>query len=158
MKQMGGLKIYGSLMMRHDHIILNNWLINSDWEYVDYVAPALLPDSFYEIGKMGIDYKCYDIDPKFKNNPDYHVCDVIFDPVRLRDRIINFNAHKMYPIGKVHKGEFMIAGTTFGHNGDCNNISSIDQLVNQNELHTVYKSSHIPTNHIEYFMVWGRND
>lgn len=144
--------------MRHDHAVLYNWLMDSDWLHADYVAPAILPEEFYLMRNFDVDYKCYDRDPRFKKYTDYQVCDVIFDPVKLGKTIINFNAHKMYPIGKVHKGEFMIAGTTLGHNGDCNIISSIDQLVNQNELHTVYKSSHIPTPRIEYFMVWGRND
>lgn len=145
-------------MMRHDHSILYQWLVNSDWDHVDYVAPAILPQEFYYINSLGITYRCYDLDPRFKNNKDYQICDVIFDPVKLGPTVINFNAHKMYPIGKVHKGEFMIAGTSFGHNGDCNSISSCQQLIEQNELHTVYKYTHIPTNRIDFFMVWGRND
>ena len=144
--------------MRHDHAVLHHWLIDSGWDHVSYVAPAILPQEFYDVRSLGIEYKCYDLDPRFKNNKDYKVCDVIFDPITLGETIINFNAHKMYPIGKVHKGEFMIAGTSFGHNGDCNIISSCDQLIEQNGLHTVYKSSHIPTNRISFYMVWGRND
>jgi len=158
MKQRDGQKNYGSLMMRHDHSVLYHWLMNSDWVHADYVAPAVLPEEFYLMKNLGMTYKCYDMDPRFKNNRDYQICDVIFDPVKLGSTVINFNAHKMYPIGKVHKGEFMIAGTTFGHNGDCNIISSLEQLIEQNELHTVYKTGHIPTNRVEYFMVWGRND
>lgn len=144
--------------MRSDHNTLYQWLIESDWDSVSYVAPGMLPEEFYRIRSMGINYTCYDIDPRFKNNPDYKVCDVIFDHVDIGTQIINFNAHKMYPLGKVHNGEFMIAGTSFGHNGDCNVISSCDQLIEQNELHTVYRTAHVPTNRIEYFMVWGRND
>lgn len=145
-------------MMRHDHFQIYNWLINSDWNHVDYVAPGVLHDRFYLVPDVGITYTCYDSDPRFKNNKDYKVCDVIFDPVSLGETVINFNAHKMYPIGKVHKGEFIITGTSLAHNGDCNVISSCDQLIEQNLLHTVYKKAHIPTNRLEYFMVWGRND
>lgn len=143
--------------MRHDHRKLYEWLIDSDWEDVSYVAPAMLPDEFYRVSNMGISYRCYDIDPRFKNNPDYKVCDVIFDPINLGNTVINFNAQKMYPIGRVHVGEFMIAGTSLAHNGDCNVISSCEQLIEQNNLHKIYKTAHIPSNGIDYFLVWGSN-
>lgn len=158
MKRKGGLKLCGNHTMRYDHLIIHDWLTNSNWEYVDYVAPAILPEIFYKMKTLGIDYKCYDIDPMFKNDPNYQVCDVIFDPIKLRSNIINFNAHKMYPIGKVYKGEFIITGTSSNDNGDCNPVYSVDQLIEQNGLHTIYDTEYMKFNNISVSIVWGRND
>jgi hypothetical protein len=153
MKQMVGLKIYGSLMMRNDHRIVFNWLIESEWDSVAFVATGILHKKFYSIQALGIEYHCYDLDPGFTRE-DYVLCDVIFDPIKLSKNIINFNAQKMYPIGKVHKGEFIIIGSSDKHPGDCNVVTSCDQLIEQNEIHTVIKTIEIPN----YSIVWGRND
>ena len=153
MKQMVGLKTCGSLMMRNDHRIVFNWLIESGWDSVSFVATGILHKNFYSIHSLGIEYHCYDIDPGFTRE-DYVLCDVIFDPIKLSKNIINFNAQKMYPIGKVHKGEFIIIGSADKHPGDCNVVTSCDQLIEQNEIHTVIKTIEIPN----YSIVWGSND
>lgn len=132
--------------------------MESDWEHAFMVAPGDLPWQYEELRKVGISYHCYDIDPKYSSYEHYTICDPIFDPISLGQTIVNFNAQKMYPIGKVYKGEFIIVGSNLQHNGDCNVVSSCDQLIEQNLLHTVYKKAYIPINRLEYFMVWGRND
>lgn len=154
MMQEDGLKNYGNLMIRYDHAILYEWLLLSDWDHVDYVAPAILPQAFHSVTNFGMTYKCYDRDPSFNEDPNYQVCDVVFDQVNLGNKIINFNAHKMYPLGKIYKGEFMIVGMPFHHNGDCNGVNSCEQLIEQNELHTIHETYRVK----DYFLVWGRND
>jgi hypothetical protein len=153
MKQMVGLKNYGSLMMRSDHRIAFDWLMESGWDNVSFVAAGRISDRFYSIINLGIDYHCYDMDPVIVRD-DYTLCDVIFDPITLSKNIINFNAQKMYPLGKVHKGEFIIIGSSDRHPGDCNIVTSCKQLIEQNEIHTVIKAIDIPN----YSIVWGRND
>lgn len=145
-------------MMRHNYRIPYDWIMESDWDNVSLVAPADLPWEYENISRMGISYHCYDIDPRYSSYETYTICDPIFDPVTLSRCIVNFNAQKMYPIGKVYKGEFIIVGSDTMHNGDCNVITSCEQLIEQNELHTVYKKLEIPTNRNTFYFVWGEND
>lgn len=158
MKQMVGLKNYGSRMIRYEYGIPFGWILESDWDFAHLVAPADLPSEYNSLIDAGINYHCYDIDPKYKSYPKYTICDPIFDPVELGQTIVNFNAHKMYPIGKVHKGEFIIVGSDDEHNGNCNIIRSCDQLIEQNLLHTVFKKEIFRTNRCNYYFVWGNND
>lgn len=134
------------------------WICSSNYDLISIVAPNILPIEFSLLKTLGIDYRCYDRDPKFKDVSDYTVCDPIFDDIELCGLILNFNTEKMYPIGKVYRGEFIICGSDEYHPGNCNFIKSCEQLIEQNELHTVYRKSHIPTNRCNYYFVWGRND
>ena len=153
MKQMVGLKNCGNRMMREDHRIVFDWLMESDWDEVSLVATGRISEKFYSIKNLEMNYHCYDMDPAIVRN-DYTLCDIIFDPVKLSKNIINFNAQKMYPMGKLHKGEFIIIGSADKHPGDCNVITSCRQLIDQNEIHTVIKTIEIPN----YSIVWGCND
>lgn len=141
-----------------------DWIILSDNDIVSMIAPGILPEYYEKLQKSyGINYHCYDYDPKFAEVDGYTVCDVVFDGVELPGLIVNFNAHKMYPLGKMFRGEFIIMGNDFEHNGDCNPIYSCQQLIEQNNIHTVYKMAvsdhwgHEQFNHNNY-MIWGRND
>lgn len=140
-------------MMREDHRIVFDWLMESDWDEVSLVATGRISEKFYSIKNLEMNYHCYDMDPAIVRN-DYTLCDIIFDPVKLSKNIINFNAQKMYPMGKLHKGEFIIIGSADKHPGDCNVITSCRQLIDQNEIHTVIKTIEIPN----YSIVWGCND
>jgi hypothetical protein len=153
MKQMVGLKNCGNRMIREDHRIVFDWLMESGWEEVSLVATGRISDRFYSIKSLGMGYHCYDMDPAIVRN-DYTLCDVIFDPITLSKNIINFNAQKMYPMGKVHKGEFIIIGSADKHPGDCNIVTSCQQLIDQNKIHTVIRTIEIPN----YSIVWGCND
>lgn len=141
-------------MMNKDHEIVFDWLLESGYDRVSYVAPGRLPKKFYSINQIGVSYHCYDMDPIFKNRTDYTICDIIFDYVNLDGLMINFNAQKMYPIGKVHVGEFIIVGSNDRYPGDCNPVTSCQQLIDQNNLKTVYNSIEIPN----YCIVWGSNE
>ena len=158
MKQRDGLKLCGSLMMRHNYQVPFDWIMRSDWDNVSLVAPGDLPWQYTDLHKLGIRYKCFDIDPIFTGREYYQICDPIFDTVEMSDCIVNFNAQKMYPLGKVYKGEFIIVGSDISHNGDCNIITSCDQLVEQNMINTILETKAIPTNRCTYYFVWGRND
>lgn len=158
MKQKDGLKHYGSLMMKPNYQTPFDWIIESEWDNVSFVAPAELPWEYHDLPKLGINYCCYDIDPVYSDYEYYRICDPIFDPVDLAHFIVNFNAQKMYPIGKLYKGEFIIVGSDIAHNGDCNIITSCEQLIEQNMLHTVFDKKSIVTNRCTYHFVWGRND
>ena len=46
--------------------------------------------------------------------------------------------HYIDPSGKMHKGILILRGDDKEHNGDCNPITSVNQLIEQNEIETVY--------------------
>jgi hypothetical protein len=141
-----------------------DWIILSDNDVVSFVAPATLPDYYEKLNKSyGINYHCWDSDPKFKNNSKYTVSDVVFDSVILPGLIVNFNSHKMYPVGKLFRGEMILMGSDNCHNGDCNPVYTCEQLIEQNDIHTVYKmaiADHWGHEQFKYktYMIWGRND
>jgi hypothetical protein len=140
------------------------WIILSDNDSSSFIAPGILPEYYQQLRKSyGIDYKCYDYDPKFRNIENYVIKDVIFDSVDISGLIVNFNCHKMYPIGKIFSGEMILIGSDNRHNGDCNPILDVQQLIEQNNIHTVYRkaiATHYGHEQFNYktYMVWGRND
>lgn len=139
------------------------WIILSDCDVVSMIAPAVLPEYYNNLRSLGIDYHSYDYDPKFNNNHEYTVGDVIFDGMVLSGLLVNFNAQKMYPIGKIHTGQMIICGSDRAHNGDCNVVTSCEQLIEQNNIHTVYgqmTANHNGYNKLDHtvYLVWGRND
>jgi hypothetical protein len=139
------------------------WILLSDNDTVSMVGPGVLPEYFKNLQDMAINYHCWDYDPKFANNSQYSVNDVIFDNVTLPGLIVNFNAQKMYPIGRLFKSEMILIGSDAAHNGDCNIITSCEQLIEQNNLHTVYGraiADHYGFERYNHrlYMVWGRND
>ena len=156
MKQKVGLKKCGSLTMRVDNQLAYDWLMESQWEQVSYIAPGEIPDRFLMVDKLGIKYNCFDMNPMY--NGKFIICDVIFDyPKGIYNNILNFNCHKMYPIGKLYRGEFILIGSDDRHPGDCNPVDSCDQLIEQNLLTTVYKQEKVSTDRNNFYIVFGNN-
>jgi len=156
MKQMVGLKNYGSLTMRVDNQLAYDWLMESEWEQVSYIAPGEIPHRFLMVDRLGIEYNCFDMNPMYKGK--FIICDVIFDyPEGIYNNILNFNCHKMYPIGKLYRGEFILIGSDDRHPGDCNPVDSCDQLIEQNLLTTVYKQAKVSTDRNNFYLVSGNN-
>ena len=58
-----------------------------------------------------------------------------------------------WPIGKIYKGDMILIGDNDMHNGDCNPISSHEQLIEQNGITEVYNKI-IDGKH---FIVYGSN-
>ena len=64
----------------------------------------------------------------------------------------------MWPLGKLFKNrEFILIGDDEGHNGDCNPITSCEQLVKQNNIVEVYDTRIIKRWQGQYYIVHGIN-
>jgi hypothetical protein len=147
------------MMMRPNYEIPFRWIMEeSNWDKFSIIAPGDLPWKYDSLRKLGITFRCYDIDPRYRESEFYSVLDPVFDPVQLERCILNLNAQKMYPLGKLYSGEFIIVGSDTAHNGDCNVITSCEQIIEQNCITEVMKTESVVTSRNSYFFVWGRND
>lgn len=114
----------------------------------------------FDIAVTAIDY-----DPKFANDQIYRVWntfehkenyivkDFIFDKVEFGECVVNFNCEKTYPIGRIYKGDMVLIGDNDQHNGDCNPISSFEQLIEQNKITEVFEQYQDD----KHFIVYGTN-
>jgi len=104
------------------------------------------------------DVDMIDYDIRFNEDEEVICKDVVFDEVEFKDLIINYACEKMWPIGKIYKGkEFILVGDNDYHNGDCNPITSCEQLAEQNELTEVYAQSEFKRWRGKYYVVYGVN-
>ena len=106
---------------------------------------------------MEIDNINYDIN--FRDMPSVICKDFVFDKVKLHACVLHYNCEKTYPVGKIHKGIFILRGDDENHNGDCNPIHSIDKLVEDNELTEVFDSFEMQNKNKNYkhYCVYGTN-
>ena len=106
---------------------------------------------------MEIDNINYDIN--FRDMPSVICKDFVFDKVKLHACVLHYNCEKTYPVGKIHKGIFILRGDDENHNGDCNPIHSIDKLVEDNELTEVFDSFQMQNKNKNYkhYCVYGTN-
>lgn len=102
-----------------------------------------------------IDVNAIDYDPKFfgSGGSGYEVKDCIFDEVEFGECVVHFNCEKTYPIGRLYKGDMILIGDNDRHNGDCNPVTSCEQLIEQNQIVEVFEQ-YINGKH---FIVYGTN-
>tara|TARA_B100000214_G_C23601082_1_gene460732 strand:+ start:55 stop:474 length:420 start_codon:yes stop_codon:yes gene_type:complete len=135
---------------------LFDWVINHD-----EISMLCCPNFriVNTIKKLGIVVDNINFDINFKDMPNVICRDFVFDEVQLRECVINFNCEKTYPVGRIHKGVFILRGDDKEHNGDCNPIFSFDDLVKQNNLTEVYDVHEIKYKNKNYnhYYVYGSN-
>ena len=135
---------------------LFEWIVNHD-EISLLCCPSFM--FVNTIKKLGIELENINYDINFKDMPNVICKDFVFDGIDLKECVIHFNCEKTYPVGRMHKGTFILRGDDKEHNGDCNPIYSIDDLVEQNQLSEVFdhyqkRSKNKKYNH---FFVYGTN-
>lgn len=135
---------------------LFEWIINHD-EISLLCCPSFI--FVNTIKKLGIELENINYDINFKDMPNVICKDFVFDNIDLKECVIHFNCEKTYPVGRMHKGTFILRGDDKEHNGDCNPIYSIDDLIEQNQLSEVFdhyqkRSKNKKYNH---FYVYGTN-
>ena len=108
---------------------------------------------------MGIHVDNINFDINFRDMPNVICKDFVFDEVDLRECVLNYNCEKTYPIGRLHTGALILRGDDKEHNGDCNPIYSIEQLVEENNLTEVFDYYSIRNNRKKYthYYVYGTN-
>ena len=124
-----------------------------EYENITFVACGDKSNIITDLESMDINIRAYDYDPFFKDYKNYIIKDFIFDNVDFDECVVNFNCEKTYPLGKVYKGDMILIGDNDCHNGDCNPITSTQQLIEQNDIKTVYKE-YVDGKH---FIVHGTN-
>ena len=109
--------------------------------------------------KMGIHVDNINFDINFRDMPNVICKDFVFDEVDLQECVLNYNCEKTYPIGRLHTGALILRGDDKEHNGDCNPIYSIEQLVEENNLTEVFDYYSIRNNRKKYthYYVYGTN-
>ena len=139
-------------MNKLDLMILSE-ITDRGFESVTFVGANERDLLLRNIKGLGIDVDFVDSDPKFHNPRD-----AVFDDIDFKELVVVFNAEKHYPIGKIHKGNFIIIGDDDHHNGDCNPITCTSQLVDQNDITDYWFNYTIPKsdNH-NWFVIGGSN-
>ena len=135
---------------------LFEWIINHD-EISLLCCPSFI--FVNTIKKLGIELENINYDINFKDMPNVICKDFVFDNIDLKECVIHFNCEKTYPVGRMHKGTFILRGDDKEHNGDCNPIYSIDDLIEQNQLSVVSDHYQKPSKNKKYnhFYVYGTN-
>lgn len=132
---------------------LFDWILNHD-EISILCCPKF--NLVKTIRKLGIEVDNINYDINYRDMPNVICNDFVFDNVRLKECVLHYNCEKTYPVGKMHKGIFILKGDNKEHNGDCNPIFSIEDLIEQNEITEVFDSQ-ITTNRYTQFLVYGTN-
>ena len=129
---------------------LFEWVVNHD------IISILCCPNFRVVNtikKLGIQVENINFDINFKDMSNVICNDFVFDNVRLNECVVNYNCEKTYPVGRMHKGIFILRGDDKEHNGDCNPIYSVYDLIEQNnaqssnqyELFLIETSLPVPT-------------
>lgn len=135
---------------------LLQWIVNHD-EISLLCCPSFLFAN--KLKKLGIDVDNINYDINFSDMPSVICKDFVFDDVKLKSCVVNYNCEKTYPVGRLHEGVFILRGDDKEHNGDCTPIYSVDQLVEENNLTEVfdhYQIKHKNKNYTHY-CVYGTN-
>ena len=106
-----------------------------------------------QLRSMGIKVHCVNYDINYKDREDVICADAIFDEVEFKGCVVHWNCEKTFPIGQVHRGEFILRGDHKEHNGDCNPIYNHAQLMTQNGLFNLYDKYHDDT----HTYIYGNN-
>lgn len=140
------------------HQLFNN-IFNDNLHFMCSWFIGLEYDTFEKLG-----YNCnyYDID-KFVCDANRHLTDnvynidVVFDNITIDNGIIiNKYCENTYPLGKIYKGTFILIGSDNPHLANINNITSCDQLIEQNNITKVIDTKHFKMKH-NYYLVSGCN-
>ena len=128
--------------------LLLDTIIENGYDSISLVACNEREDLIYKLEGLGLEVDVVDYDPKFSFPRD-----AIFDNIKFKELVIDFNAEKHYPIGKVYKGDMIVIGDNDNHNLDCNPIDNVDILIEQNEIKTIDFTYNIG----KWFVVKGNN-
>ena len=135
---------------------LFDWIINHD-EISVLCCPNF--NLVRTIKKLGIYVDNINFDINYKDMPNVICSDFVFDDIQLKDCILHYNCEKTYPVGKIHKGVFILRGDDKEHNGDCNPINSVEKLIEDNEITEVYDTYVLKNQNRKYnhYYVYGTN-
>ena len=113
-----------------------------------------------KIEKLGYNISYYDSDPYVCEDcelisDNIYCTDVIFDDIKFKGPIVHKFCEDTYPIGKIHKGKFILAGCNKKRLHICNPIESTQQLIEQNEIKSVIYEEEYDFQKVKYSIVVG---
>lgn len=137
MMQEAGLLNYGNPMIRDIDEIIFWHILDLNAKSVDLCCVGYKRQSLIDsLERLNIKVNAYD----YRLDLDYIQKDVIFDDVKLdSDVIVHFAVEKTYPIGRVHKGTFILLHDTVDSKYCCNYIDKnvVQQIVEQNQIELI---------------------
>lgn len=107
------------------------------------------------------DETVYEHNIKFHKN--IHLKDVIFDNLDIRGNFIQKYCEYTYPVGKIYRGNFLLVGCDDEQLFIPNPVTSIKQLIEQNNINDVWYSEtwsvtrEYDQKEINYYLVAGCN-
>tara|TARA_Y100000361_G_scaffold147456_1_gene159010 strand:- start:1316 stop:1735 length:420 start_codon:yes stop_codon:yes gene_type:complete len=135
---------------------LLSWVVNHD-----EISLLCCPNFSFmnSLKKLGIEVDNINYDINFLDMPSVICKDFVFDDIPLKKCIINYNCEKTYPVGRIHQGIFILRGDNKEHNGDCNPIFSVNDLIEQNNLTEVFDQYQVKSRNKKYthYYVYGTN-
>lgn len=135
---------------------LLSWVVNHD-----EISLLCCPNFSFakNLKKLGIEIDNINYDINFLDMPNVICKDFVFDEIKLKQCVLHYNCEKTYPVGRLHRGVFILRGDDKEHNGDCNPIFSIENLIIQNEISEVYDTYEIKYKNKNYnhYFVYGSN-
>lgn len=137
---------------RNLDVVLRKLISKLGFDNITFVGPNERSWLIRQIEGLGVEIDVVDSDPKFDNPRD-----AIFDNIEFKDLVVVFNAEKHYPIGKIHKGNFIIVGDDENHNGDCNPISNCETLIEQNDIKDWWFQYGVEDENKKWYIVGGTN-
>ncbi len=113
-----------------------------------------------KIEKLGYNISYYDSDPYVCEDcelisDNIYCTDVIFDDIKFKGPVVHKFCEDTYPIGKIHKGKFILAGCNKKRLHICNPIESTQQLIEQNEIKSVIYEEEYDFQKVKYSIVVG---
>lgn len=149
------------------NLYLNDKIHNLIIDYFDeddfnIVASWYINYHVDKIEKMGYNIFYYDMDPYVCEDNDIvsdniYNLDVIFDEVKFKGPIVHKFCEDSYPIGKIHRGKFILAGNNRQRLYSCNPIKSTKQLIEQNNIKEVLFEEEYEFQKVKYSIVVGCN-
>ena len=142
--------------------VFDELMIHFDEESVHFLCSWFCHIEVDDFELFGYNCYYYDIDPmvcKINKLITKNVInkDVIFDDVKIKDGIIvNKYCESCYPVGRKFSGNFVLVGSDNPHLSCINPINNCQQIIDQNQLTTVYYKTKIKGKH-NYYMVVGCN-
>lgn len=135
---------------------LLSWVVNHD-----EISLLCCPNFSFmnSLKKLGIEVDNINYDINFLDMPSVICKDFVFDDIPLKKCVINYNCEKTYPVGRIHQGIFILRGDNKEHNGDCNPIFSVNDLIEQNNLTEVFDQYQVKSRNKKYthYYVYGTN-
>jgi len=135
---------------------LFDWVVNHD-----EISLLCCPSFRFAttLKKLDIQVDNINFDINFKEMSNIICSDFVFDNVKLKDCVLHYNCEKTYPVGKLHRGTFILRGDDKEHNGDCNPIHSVDKLITDNGITKVFDSYQKINKNKKYthYYVYGTN-